>query len=221
MKTGARGAITLQGYLSLPPGPGSLPQRLVGRMTSFADHRSRRPQRVSINRPSHRPAEVFVSPHQPTCSSTRLTRRRLRATRLAGRCAVVCTLLAGMGFSVVSGITTPPPAGAQAVGAPPDYAAETFGDPWDYNNSQDQIVLEGQQTVGLQNAQIGGGALRFDVSGPSYFHFLWGGYPDSTPANRDGALNPVDTSRFNRRPRRRRCLRSCTSGFRPACTAMW
>ena len=73
----------------------------------------------------------------------------------------MCTLLAGMGFSAVSGIATPPAAGAQAAGVPPDYAAETFGDPWDYNNPQDQIVLEGQQTVGLQNAQIAGGALRF------------------------------------------------------------
>ncbi len=164
-----------------------------------------------MDRLSHRPAEVFVSPHQSSSQSTQTDRHRSCTNRLARRCAVACTLLAGLSLSAVSGIASSPPAGAQAAGAPPDYAAETFGDPWDYNNPQDQIVLEGQQTVGLQNAQIGGGAFRFDVSGPSYFHFLWGGYPDSTPTNRDGALNPVDTSRFNRL-----VMKVTTSQYTPA-----
>lgn len=118
-----------------------------------------------------------------------------RRRRLLG----VTAAIAMVGLSALTGIAHPTPALAQAApGNAPDYAAEAFGDPWDYSNPEDQVVLEGQQTIGIQNGQINGGAFRFDVSGPSYFHFLWGGYPDSVPTNRDGDANPVDTSRFNR-----------------------
>ena len=138
---------------------------------------------------------------QPSPAPTRPRRastgRQAARTRLSGL-LVAATLATGLALSTLGGIGTAAPAGAQGVGGAPDYAAETYGDPWDYTNPQDQVVLEGQQTIGIQNGQINGGAFSFDVSGPSYFHFLWGGYPDSTPTNRDGALNPVDTSRFNR-----------------------
>ena len=86
---------------------------------------------------------------------------------------------------------------AQSTGGS-DYAVEAWGDPWDYNNPEDQILVDQQTTVGLQHAQVSNGKLSFDVSGGSYFHLIWGGYPDTVPTNRDGALHPIDTDRFNR-----------------------
>ena len=89
------------------------------------------------------------------------------------------------------------PATAETPGGA-DYAVETWGDPWDYSNPQDQILVDRQTTVGLQNAQVANGKLSFDVSGGSYFHLIWGGYPDTVPTNRDGAIAPIDTNRYNR-----------------------
>ncbi len=98
----------------------------------------------------------------------------------------------------VSAVVQKPATAQSSIGIGVDYATETWGDPWDYNNPEDQILVDRQTTVGLQNEVVANGKLSFDVTGGSYFHMIWGGYPDSVPTNRDGALAPVDTNRYNR-----------------------
>jgi hypothetical protein len=124
-------------------------------------------------------------------ASTHGTRRSNRRATSALGCALA---LAGL---VAVPATVQQSAKAQSTGGS-DYAVEAWGDPWDYNNPEDQILVEGQTTVGIQNARVANGKLGFDVSGGSYFHLIWGGYPDTVPTNRDGAIKPIDTDRFNR-----------------------
>jgi hypothetical protein len=109
---------------------------------------------------------------------------------MAAASVLAATIAAGGGLGG-------PRAGAIS-GTGADYAVETLNDPWDYSNPQDQYLVEGQSSVGIRNGQVSGGRLRFDIAGPAYFHPLWGGYPDTQPVNRDGALRPIDTSRYTR-----------------------
>ena len=122
-------------------------------------------------------------------SSTRALRTGRTAAAFAG--AFSMALIVGLTA------TGSQPAKAQASSGA-DYAVETYGDAWDYDNVEDQIIADRQTTVGLDNPKVANGNLSFDISGGSYFHMIWGGYPDSAPTNRDGALNPIDTSRFDR-----------------------
>ena len=145
------------------------------------------------NRVDRRSAESRKDHDMPSFPSvSRASNRRIghRATSaMAGAFALAAAVALPSTFQK--------PATAQGTGGS-DYAVETWGDPWDYNNPEDQILAEQQTTVGLQNAHVGNGRLSFDVSGGSYFHMIWGGYPDTVPTNRDGAVNPIDTDRFNR-----------------------
>lgn len=110
---------------------------------------------------------------------------------MIGAATVAGSLLTGVGLGAGA------PAGAVS-GSGADYAVESLNDAWDYSNPEDQYVVEGQSSVGIRNEQISGGQLRFAITGPAYFHPLWGGYPDTQPVNRDGALRPIDTSRYTR-----------------------
>jgi hypothetical protein len=120
--------------------------------------------------------------------------------RPSRRLPLIASAVAGLFGLVATGAGVPGTgaATAGAAGANVDYAADTLGDAWDYSNPEDQFIVEGQSSVGIRNEQISGGQLRFDVDGPSYFHPLWGGYPDAQPINRDGALRPIDTDRYTR-----------------------
>ena len=107
-----------------------------------------------------------------------------------------------VGLIVIAGVGISAREVEPAVAGPgadnPDYAVEWLHDAWDYSNPEDQVVVEGQSSVGILNSSIANGELRFDINGPSYFHPLWGGYPDAQPANRDGAVHPIDSGRFTR-----------------------
>ncbi len=136
-------------------------------------------------------------PHRITGHRTGRARRVPVGLTALGVAAALALgdVVAGVGGAVPAPVAAAQPGPA---GQGPDYATELLGDPWDYRNPEDQTFVEGQTSVGIANGQVRDGQLRFDVSGPSYFHVLWGGYPDTQPVNRDGALRPVDTTRFNR-----------------------
>ena len=130
-----------------------------------------------------------MSSSSPTSANAK-RRNRKRVPSTLGAALTLAVLVA-----VPAAIQNP--AKAQSTGGS-DYAVEAWGDPWDYNNPEDQILVDQQTTVGLRNAQVSNGKLSFDVSGGSYFHLIWGGYPDTVPTNRDGAMHQIDTDRFNR-----------------------
>jgi hypothetical protein len=127
--------------------------------------------------------------HDESCGpDAPLRRARLTAPFVAAALVAV----------VLGGGAGPLPRAAAVAGSGADYAVESLGDPWDYANADDQRIVEGQTSVGILNSRISGGQLRFDINGPAYFHPLWGGYPDTQPVNRDGALRPIDTGRYTR-----------------------
>ena len=130
-----------------------------------------------------------MSSSSPTSANAKRRNRKSVQSALGG--ALALAMLVAVPAAVQNS------AKAQSTGGS-DYAVEAWGDPWDYNNPEDQILVDQQTTVGLQHAQVSNGKLSFDVSGGSYFHLIWGGYPDTVPTNRDGALHPIDTDRFNR-----------------------
>jgi hypothetical protein len=139
-------------------------------------------------------SSVESNDHAHKGASVKPTTKRKRHQRKA---AAAFAGALSMALMVGVSTTNQGPVSAQTVGGE-DYASEIFGDPWDYSNPEDQVFADQQTTVGIQNPTIANGQMSFDITGGSYFHMIWGGYPDSTPTNRDGALHPIDTARYNR-----------------------
>ncbi len=76
-----------------------------------------------------------------------------------------------------------------------DYATEAFADPWDMSNSKDIS----HKVVRFANASMSNGIWTArTISADSYFWFLWGGYPGSTPDERDGVTKPVNAGLYKR-----------------------
>lgn len=74
-----------------------------------------------------------------------------------------------------------------------DYASEAFGDPWDYANPED--IHTG--TPQMSNAgSIGNGELSFTTATAYPWLDPIPYLPGSTPAQRDGPVAPVDTTRY-------------------------
>jgi hypothetical protein len=84
------------------------------------------------------------------------------------------------------------------IGSAPDFATETFADPWDYSNPEDENLSAGGPMLAVANQQIAGGRLSYDSTANGYFSPVWGGYPGSQYAGRDGAIHPVDAARYTK-----------------------
>lgn len=105
---------------------------------------------------------------------------------------LVVTALAVGSLGIVAGTGGASPAhAATAEPEAPDFASETYGDPWDYANVEDQNTSSTGTTT-----TVTGGVLRVDLrSGDSIP--LVDTTSGSLPYGRDGAVQPVDTSRYS------------------------
>lgn len=123
-----------------------------------------------------------------------------RGARLVGVVA-----LAGL-TSVL--VVSTPPAGAVAssvvlsVGTATggsDYAAQAYSDVWDYSNAEDQPLVDGATMADMVQASMSGGRLVFDTK-PGGFVSPLVSWDDlgAMPWGRDGALYPIDASRYTR-----------------------
>lgn len=117
---------------------------------------------------------------------------RQRATRRAAFVVVTAAVAAVVGTTVsVVPQAAPAVAATQEVEAP-DFASEVYGDPWDYSQTTDQNT----DAVGT-SASISGGKLRVALrSGDSVS--LVDTISGSLPYGRDGAVMPIDASRYKR-----------------------
>jgi hypothetical protein len=128
-------------------------------------------------------------PGRSITSRTAPLRRRVLPLLAAGGVALT---------SVALGTLRPAPVSAQSAGVATDYAAEAFGDPWDWSNPEDGGPATDLLSSGITSSSISTGELHFNVSGPSFWYFLQGGYADSTPTGKDANLHPVDAARYDR-----------------------
>lgn len=144
------------------------------------------------------PGPLMLVPKDCVPPSVDAEIRRLgpqRIVLLGGTGAVGSGVAAG---TVCSGsapvdVTTSGGPDRTAVVEAPDFAGDAFADPWDYSNSEDVHVGTPQMSDG---GTISGGLLSY-TGGTSYpwmdpLPYL----PGSTPLDRDGPRNPIDTATY-------------------------
>ncbi len=79
------------------------------------------------------------------------------------------------------------------VGAAADYATEVWNDPWDMSNVEDLWPVYTNITgTTFSNGQFSGTASTADPA----IYLLWGGYPGSLAAPRDGMNKPIDPNTY-------------------------
>jgi hypothetical protein len=78
-----------------------------------------------------------------------------------------------------------------------DFATDAFGNPWDYSDIADIIIGDGPM-LGIADATLASGTLRFRANGAGYVSPLWAGYPGALDGILDGVRRPIDTSRYGR-----------------------
>ena len=77
-----------------------------------------------------------------------------------------------------------------------DFPSRRFADPWDMYQWTD--LSYGQYYNDITNFRFKGGAVSGRTTGTdSYFHPLFPGYRDAVPIGRDGAINRIDTSKYD------------------------
>ncbi|MGN8050506.1 hypothetical protein ACTJKO_12540 [Curtobacterium sp. 22159] len=129
--------------------------------------------------------------HQRTRTTHRRT-QRLLATTLAALTVVAAGAIGVSSPPTASAATSAPAAAAASEPEGGDYATDVYDDAWDFSNAAD---LNTSFTSGA--ASVSGGALHVSlVHGDQLFlvHSISG----SLPFGRDGALQPVDTSKYTR-----------------------
>lgn len=95
----------------------------------------------------------------------------------------------------------PTPSATQRAEAP-DYMSENWADAWDFSNGEDFNTLPANGGgyaggLGLSNVTLSGGALNGTVAQGGFFDLL-SAAPGALHVGRDGALRPIDTSRYTR-----------------------
>ncbi len=79
-----------------------------------------------------------------------------------------------------------------------DYASESFADAWDFSNAEDHSVSPGVRMSDLTSPTMSFGQFSAS-SGPSGHLWMLDSWDDDgLPWGRDGALHPIDASRFRR-----------------------
>jgi putative cell wall-binding protein len=76
-----------------------------------------------------------------------------------------------------------------------DHATHVIGNPWDYADAADVRLAPGI-TIQVRDPRVEGGVLRFGSDG-GYVHLLWQGFPGAIPIHPDGAVTPIDGTRFD------------------------
>lgn len=80
-----------------------------------------------------------------------------------------------------------------------DFASQAFGDRWDYSNVEDQPLVNGATMADMSQASYSGGRVVLDTPGGGWIAPVvsWDDL-GAMPWGRDGALFPVDASRYTR-----------------------
>ncbi|HUQ40255.1 MAG TPA: cell wall-binding repeat-containing protein [Acidimicrobiales bacterium] len=125
---------------------------------------------------------------------THVPARRWAPVAAAALLAGVLSPLATPPASAAVTFATPAPA---AVSAAPDYATEAWHDPWDYDNPEDQRLDLKAGMLNVSNARLERSRLLFTTGAGATFDpiLTW---PNDIGWGRDGALRPIDASRYKR-----------------------
>lgn len=121
---------------------------------------------------------------------------QLAAAAVAPVLALAATMASTAPAAAAVGFTAP--AVSVSVASAPDFATETLSDPWDFSNREDALLSHAGPMLNVANQQIDNGRLSYDSTGNSHYSPVWGGYPGSQYTDRDGAIKPVDASRYSR-----------------------
>ncbi|RIJ71411.1 hypothetical protein D1871_14010 [Nakamurella silvestris] len=79
-----------------------------------------------------------------------------------------------------------------------DYATDVFNDPWDYNNIEDLVIFGGAPK--FSGLRFDAGSVKAKVAGTdAYLSLVWGGYPTSVLAGRDGHIpaNRINAAKYD------------------------